>query len=130
MIRPAAWRASLALFALSLCCNRAIAQQPPLPIATEPTGREKFLAGIVVVMMLCGILSFILRGRVSERTHVAIALFVVLIGGFGLLVLFGGSLYNTQWAAALILVLLVGMFKLMSTFESGQKPERKEVKDR
>jgi len=128
-MRLGAWRAGFALFSISLCCNRALAQQLPRPIEAELTGREKFLAVAIGTMMLCGILSFVMRGRISERTHVAIALFVVLIGGFSLLVLFGGTLYDVPLAAALILLLLVGMFKLMSTFESGLKTERKSTKD-
>jgi len=119
---------AVALLSISLYSNTAIAQQLPQPISAELTGRERFLAVIIATMMLCGILSFAMRGRVSERTHVAVALFVVLIGGFGLLVLFGGMLYEVPVAAALILLLLVGMFKLMSTFESGRKADRKEPK--
>ena len=127
-MRPVAWRVAVAIFSTALCSGHAIAQQLPQPVSAELTGREKFLAVVVATMMLCGILSFAMRGRVSERTHVAVALFVVLIGGFGLLVLFGGMLYQVPLAAALILLLLVGMFRLMSTFESGRKADRKQSK--
>lgn len=126
-MRAVAWRVAVALFSAALC-GGAQAQQLPQPTSAELTGREQFLAVIVGTMMLCAILSFVIRGRVSERTHVALALFVVLIGGFGLLVLFGGMLYQVPVAAALILLLLVGMFRLMSTFESGRKADRKESK--
>jgi CHASE2 domain-containing sensor protein len=127
-MRLAGRRVAVALFLTSLCSTRALAQKLPQPVSAELSGREQFLTVIVTAMMLCGILSFAIRGRVSERTHVAIALFVVLIGGFGLLVLFGGMLYEVPLAAALILLLLVGMFKLMSTFESGRKADRKDSK--
>jgi hypothetical protein len=113
-----------ALLSTSLLSCPAIAQQLPHPVSAALTGREKFLAVIIAAMMLCGIVSFAIRGRVSERPHVAMSLFIVLIGGFGLLVLFGGMLYEEPWAAALILLLLVGMFKLMSAFEAGRKTDK------
>jgi hypothetical protein len=99
------------------------------PLSDPPTGREAFLAGVIVAMVLCGLASFLLLRRVSERTHVALAMLSVLCGAFGLLVLFGGWLFDNPLAAVLVLLLLVALFKFMSQFESGGKPTAKPKKD-
>jgi hypothetical protein len=117
-------RFSLAILPALLCYGHSWAQQP-LKLPIDPiTNREGFLAAAIVAMMLCGLLSFLLFGRVSERTHVALAMLVVLIGGFAELVLFGRFLYENSIAAVVVLLLLIGMLKFMSQFESNQKPDR------
>jgi hypothetical protein len=57
------------------------------PIAITP--REPFVAAAIGAIVTCGVTSFFLAGRVSERTHVALAMLVVLAGGFCLFTLFG-----------------------------------------
>jgi uncharacterized membrane protein len=99
------------------------------PLTDPPTGREAFLAGAIVTMMLCGLASFLLLGRIAERTHVAFAMLSVLCGAFGLLVLFGGWIFYNPLAAVLVLLLLIALFKFMSQFESGGKPTTKRQKD-
>ncbi len=101
-----------------------MAQQLPTPLSSPVTGREEVLAAAIVAMMLCGFVSFFLLGRVSERTHVALAMLGVLIGGFGLFVLFGGLLYENPVAAVVMTLLLVAMFKFMSLFEGSRKGGR------
>jgi hypothetical protein len=115
----------LALAPGLLCCEPAFSQQLLKPLSDSVTDRETLLAVVIAGMMLCGLASFLLLGRVSERTHVALAMLSVLAGGFGLLVLFGGFLYDNPLAAVFVLLLLIGLFKLMSQFESGRKPDRK-----
>lgn len=116
-------------FALALVrCGPALAQQLPKPRADPMSGREEFLAAAIAAMTLFSLLSFLLSGRVSERVSVALVLLGVLTGGFAMLVLFGGSLYENPIAAVLVLLLLVGMFRLMSYFESSRKPDRKQPK--
>jgi hypothetical protein len=128
-MRFASRRNAVALICTFACVRAAAAQELPKPFSQPLSGREEVLVAIVVAMMLCGFISFLLSGRVSERTHVALALLSVLTGGFGLLVLFGGFLYEAPIAAVLILLLLVGLFRLMSQFESGgPKPTPKESK--
>jgi hypothetical protein len=129
-MRSAAKReVSLVLLSTLLCCGPSWAQQPLKPLADPTTGREAFLAAAIGVMMLCGVLSFLLLGRVSERTHVALAMLVVLIGGFGELVLFGRFLYENSVAAVIVLLLVIGMLKFMSQFESNRKADRKQSKE-
>jgi len=86
------------------------------------TEREGFLAAAIAAMIGCGLFSFVLAGRVSLRTHVAVALLVVLIGGFSLLVLFGLAGRETPLLGVIVLVLLIGLFKLMNQFEIQRRP--------
>jgi len=65
--------------------------------------------------------SFFLAGCVTERTHVALAMLVVLIGGFCLFTLFGLVGRETPVVACLVLLGLIGLFKLMSQFEVRRK---------
>jgi hypothetical protein len=105
----------------------ACAQTLSKPLYDPPTGREAFLAAAIGVMMLVGVASFLLMGRVSERTHVALAMLSVLTGAFGLMVLFGGLLYENPLTAGFVLLLLIALFKFMSQFESnrGRKSDKK-----
>jgi hypothetical protein len=83
--------------------------------------REAFLAAAIAAMVGCGILSFLLSGRAAARTHVALAMLAVLIGGFALLVLFGAVGERVPLAGVAILVGLIALFKLMSQFEIRRK---------
>jgi len=85
------------------------------PVAATP--REMFLAAGIGAMIACGVASFFLAGRVTERTHVALAMLVVLIGGFCLFVLFGLVGREIPMAGVLVLLGLIGLFKLMNQFE-------------
>jgi drug/metabolite transporter (DMT)-like permease len=99
----------------------------PGPIATPDSlaaDRDGFFGAAIVVMMLCGLASYFLQGRASEKTHVALASLVVLVGAFALLVLFGPSLHSAPWAAALIIVALIGLFKLMNQIEIRRNPNQ------
>jgi hypothetical protein len=49
----------------------------------------------------------------------------MLIGGFALLVLFGGITFQHPWAAVLVLALLFALFRLMSLYEAGGGPLRR-----
>jgi hypothetical protein len=91
------------------------------PLSDPASGREAFLAAAIAAMMLCGVASFALSGRVAERTHVALAMLSVLIGGFGLFVLFGGSLYRNPGAAVVTMLLMIGAFRFMSQFETWRR---------
>jgi hypothetical protein len=108
--------------ALALLAGPAIAQEAPFTISNAPlTGRETFLAIVIVAMMLCGLASFFLAGRVAERTQTAFAMFAVLIGGFGLLVLFGWLIYDYPIVAVGMILLMIGLFKLMNQFETARR---------
>ena len=122
-MRSAIERLGIALVPGLFCPAPALAQPLLKPLSEAVTDREAFLAVAIVVMMLCGLISFLLLGRVSERTHVALAMLSMLAGGFGLLVLFGGLLYENPLAAVIVLLLLIGLFKLMSQFEGNRKPK-------
>jgi hypothetical protein len=86
-----------------------------------PMPREMFLAAAIGGMMLCGLASFFSAGRVSERTHVAIALLAVLIGAFSLLILFEPIGEHMPVAGAGVILALIGLFKLMNQFEIRRK---------
>jgi hypothetical protein len=115
-----------------LLAGPAAAQEAPFTVSRIPlTGRESFLAIVVVAMMLCALASCFLAGHVAERTRTAFAMFVVLIGGFGLLVLFGGLIYDYPIAAVGLVFLLIGLFKLMNQFESARRSgDKKSPPDR
>jgi len=85
-------------------------------IPTAPSAT--FLAVAIGAMVACALSSFFLVGRVSERTHIALAMLIVLIGAFCLLVLFGEAGRNDPLPAVLIMAALIGMFKLMNRFEA------------
>lgn len=65
---------------------------------------------------------FFLAGRASQKTNVALALLVALIGAFSLLVLFGLAGGETPLVGGLILFALIGLFKLMNQFEVQRRP--------
>ena len=88
------------------------------------SAREAFLAAAVTAMVGCALVSFFLAGRVSERTHVALATLIALIGGFALLTLLAPVGHEFPLAGALTVLALVGLFKLMNQFEIRRKPHR------
>ena len=92
------------------------------PVLATP--REAFLAAGIAAMIACGVTSFFLAGRVSERTHVALAMLVVLVGGFCLFTLFGLVGREIPVAGSLVLLGVIGLFKLMNQFEIRRKPSR------
>jgi CHASE2 domain-containing sensor protein len=120
-------RTALPLLIVLVDVGASTAQQPLKPLSEPITGRETFLAVAIVVMMLCGLMSFLLAGRVRPRTHVALTMLAVLVGGFGLLVLFGSHFYESPIAAVAVVLLLVGLFKLMSQFETDRDAQRKKT---
>jgi len=95
------------------------------------TPRELFLAAGIGAMIACGVTSFFLAGHVSERTHVALAMLVVLIGGFCLFALFGMIGREIPVAGGLLFLGLIGLFKLMNQFEMrrDRTSRRKETSD-
>ncbi len=91
-------------------------------LLSEPvTGRELLLAGGVGAMILVGLCSFLLAGRVAEKTHVALAMLIGLIGGFSLLGLLVALGHANAAAAIAVLAGLIGLFKLMNQFEITRK---------
>ena len=92
--------------------------------AAVATPREAFLAAAIGAMMVCSLTSFFLSGRVSERTHVALATLAVLIGGFGLFTLFGFVGNQYPIAGSLVVLGLIGLFKLMNQLEIRRKSDR------
>ena len=72
-------------------------------------------------MIGCRMTSFLLAGRVTERTHVALAMIVVLIGGFCLFTLFGLVGREIPVVGCLVVLGLIGLFNLMSQFEVRRK---------
>jgi hypothetical protein len=120
-----------AVLLLIVLAGPALAQDPEFTVSRVPlSGRESFLAIVIVAMMLCGLAIFFLAGRVAERTRTAFAMFVVLIGGFALFVLFGGFIYDYPTAAVGLVFLLIGLFKLMNQFESARGSGDKKPPDR
>src|SRR6201993_5665144 len=85
-MREAASAAVLAVLA-GPAGTAELAASAPDPVSATP--REMFLAAGIAAMITCGLTSFFLAGRVTQRTHVALAMLVVLIGCFCLFTLFG-----------------------------------------
>jgi len=117
-MRNAVAGAAVAVFARSAGAAEIVAGGTA-PLSATP--REMFLAAGIGVMIACGVTSFFLVGRVTERTHAALAALVVLIGGFCLFTLFGLVGREIPTAGSLVLLGLIGLFKLMNQFETHQK---------
>lgn len=113
-MRNAVAGAALAVFAGSARAADVAAAASD-PVAATP--REMFLAAGIGAMITCALTSFFLAGRVTERTHVALAMLVVLIGGFCLFVIFGLVGREIPIAGFLVVLGLIGLFKLMNQFE-------------
>jgi uncharacterized membrane protein YeaQ/YmgE (transglycosylase-associated protein family) len=90
-------------------------------ISTAPSATT-FLAGAIGAMIACALSSFFLAGRVSERTHVALAMLIALIGAFCLLTQFGPAGGEDSMLGVLIIAGLIGLFKLMNRFEARTAP--------
>jgi len=88
------------------------------------SAREAFLAAAIAAMVGCALVSFFLAGRVSERTHVALAMLIALIGGFGLLTLLAPAGREIPLAGTLVVLGLIALFKLMNQFEIRRRPRR------
>ena len=112
---------SLSVFAGSVRAAEVAAGASDSGLATPC---EMFLAAGIGAMIACGVTSFFLAGSVTERTHVALATLVVLIGGFCLFTLFGSVGREIPMAGLLALLGVIGMFKLMNQFEIRRKPSR------
>jgi uncharacterized membrane protein len=113
-MRNAVAGAALAVFAGSARAADVAAAASD-PVAATP--REMFLAAGIGAMITCAVTSFFLAGRVTERTHVALAMLVVLIGGFCLFVIFGLVGREIPIAGFFVVLGLIGLFKLMNQFE-------------
>ena len=113
-MRKAVAGAALAVFAGSARAADVATGTSELVAATP---REMVLAAGIGAMIACAVTSFFLAGRVTERTHVALAMLVVLIGGFCLFVLFGLVGREIPIAGFLVVLGLIGLFKLMNQFE-------------
>ena len=113
-MRNAVAGAALAVFAGSARAADVAAAASD-PVAATP--REMFLAAGIGAMITCAVTSFFLAGRVTERTHVALAMLVVLIGGFCLFVIFGLVGREIPIAGFFVILGLIGLFKLMNQFE-------------
>jgi hypothetical protein len=90
-------------------------------ISTAPSA-TMFLASAIGAMIACALSSFFLAGRVSERTHVALAMLIALIGAFCLLTQFGLAGGEDPMLGVLIIAGLIGLFKLMNRFEARRAP--------
>jgi hypothetical protein len=113
--------AGLAL-AILVGSARAAEVSPGAAGLDPATGRDAFLASGIAVMMACGLTSFFLAGRVTERTHVALAVLVVLVGAFCLFTLYGLAGHAGPAAGAFVFLCLLGLFKLMAQFEISRRP--------
>ena len=117
-MREAATAAVLAVLA-GPASTAELAGSASDPVSATP--REMFLAAGIAAMIACGLTSFFLAGRVTQRTHVALAMLVVLIGGFCLFTLFGLVGHEIPLVGCLVFLCLVGLFKLMNQFEIHRK---------
>jgi hypothetical protein len=90
------------------------------------TSREAFLSIAIGGIIACALVSFFLAGRASERTHVALAMLIALIGAFSLFTLFGLAAREDSTIGVAILVGLIALFKLMNQFEIRRKSSRSE----
>jgi len=107
----------LALFFVLRGVARAAESSPTPAGFAAATPRETFLAVCIATMMALGLGGFFLLGRIAERTHVALALLAVLIGALCLFTLYGLAGREDPAAGALVILGLIGLFKLMNQFE-------------
>lgn len=87
---------------------------------------EVFLGMTIAIMMGCALISILLSGLITLRTHIAIAMLVVFIGGFSELVLFGPTIHEKPVVGGFALACLMTLFKLMGQFEIVRKPGRRQ----
>lgn len=117
------------LVASLLACHASCAAAAPATLeAVGLAPREVFLAVAIAAMVACALISFVVAGRVSERTHVALAMLIALIGGFALLTFLAPAGREIPIAGAGIVFGLIGLFKLMNQFEIRRKPRRVIIK--
>ena len=86
---------------------------------------EAFLGVAIATMMGCALISILLSGWITLRTHIAFTMLVVFIGGFSEIVLFGPTIQETPVIGGLALACLIALFKLMGQFEIVRKPIRR-----
>src|ERR1041384_6099245 len=101
--------------------HAAVAQTTADAEFAQPTPRETFLAAAVALMMGLALTSFFLAGRITDRVQGGLGLLAVLIGGFCLFVLYGLAGHEYPAAGALVVIGLIGMFKLINQFEIRRK---------
>jgi hypothetical protein len=111
----------LALFSVLAGAARAAELLPTPAGFAAATPRETFLAVCIAIMMALGLGNFFLLDRIAARTHVALALLTVLIGAFCLFTLYGLAGREDPTAGALVVLGLIGLFKLMNQFEIRHK---------
>jgi hypothetical protein len=76
------------------------------------------VAGPVAAMMISGLATFLLAGRVSPRTLGSLGLLTVLPGFFLLLLVLVPLTPGRGWLAVLVFLGSLTVFKLMNRFES------------
>jgi hypothetical protein len=119
-------RNGVLLALLFVLVGAAHAEELPPTLAgfAAATPRETLLAAGIAIMMALGLASFFLLGRIGERTHVALALLAVLVGAFCLFALYGLAGREYPAAGAVVVLGLIGLFKLMNQFEIRRKSRR------
>lgn len=100
-----------ALAAMTLAGPRPLAAEEELP-------RTQSIAAGLVLLVAVGVAVFYVYPKVSPAVQRSLVLVLVLIGGFLLLVVLTPEAHRRPWLAALLFLGLLGMFRLMSRFES------------
>jgi cyclophilin family peptidyl-prolyl cis-trans isomerase len=103
----------------------ALRLEGPKPVAVpeallpSAAGSRTELAGGVAVMVLGGLACFFLARRLPGRVLLSLNLVVVLVGGFLLFVLLFPAAQGHAWLAPALFAGVLGLFRLMSQFESA-----------
>ena len=101
------------------------ASVPRTGVAGDATGSglpaPPFLA-LVALMMAIGFAVFLLAGKVPTRVVGSLGLLTVFVGAFLLYLALAPASSAAPWLAVSVFVASIGMFKLMSWFESEPKP--------
>lgn len=77
-----------------------------------------FIAFLVMVIVVTGVLGFLLYNKLSKSRMLSLLLVNVLISGFILFIILIPSGHRNSWVAAAMFIAIFGMFRLMSNFES------------
>jgi hypothetical protein len=88
----------------------------------KPTGSSdpvSWLRYLIMAMVVLGAIGCIFPERFTKKHLVSFLMLNVLIGGFGLLILFIPLGHRQTWLTPVLFLSLFSLFKLMSRFENG-----------
>jgi cyclophilin family peptidyl-prolyl cis-trans isomerase len=95
---------------------------PDVPADPARGGPATPVLVAIGVMMLCGLVTFLTAARLPPRQVSAFGLLTVLVGAFGLVMVFLPRARSSELLATALFFGVVALFKLMNRFESPAPP--------